>query len=324
MFRFCFSLFLLIAAATSAAESLSKLHIDKKAITVSGISSGAFMAVQLQVAFSSVFSGAASVAGGIYWCAEGDAQRAQTICMSQPANVNVADHVAQAQLWAQSGAIDSLENLRRHKIYIYASPKDAIIAPAHSQKLIDFYAALGSGPVYFENRIASAHGFPTLDQGNPCALGFLPWLLKCNYDGAGEILKNLGAIAATAARGAAHSVALVKFDQQEFDPSKSMFKDGWAYIPERCKAGATCALHVALHGCQMNPDFIQDKFARNAGFNEWAEAGNVVVLYPQSAKKDKVNPYGCWDWFGFTGKNYSTKSGQQMAAIYAMIQRLVD
>lgn len=39
---------------------------DVSTITVSGVSSGAYMAVQMHIAFSSIISGAASFAGVIY------------------------------------------------------------------------------------------------------------------------------------------------------------------------------------------------------------------------------------------------------------------
>ena len=68
----------------------------------------------------------------------------------------------------------------------------------------------------------------------------------------------------------------------------------------------------------MNPDFIQKQFVENAGYNEWAETNNMVVLYPQSAK-GTGNPYGCWDWFGFSGANYTSKTGVQMQAVRTLM-----
>jgi poly(3-hydroxybutyrate) depolymerase len=44
------------------------LDIDPSKVTVSGLSSGGFMAVQMHVAYSSVFSGAGIFAGGPYYC----------------------------------------------------------------------------------------------------------------------------------------------------------------------------------------------------------------------------------------------------------------
>lgn len=40
--------------------------------TVSGISSGAFFSVQMQVAYSSLIAGAGVIAGGPYYCAQGN------------------------------------------------------------------------------------------------------------------------------------------------------------------------------------------------------------------------------------------------------------
>ena len=53
-----------------AAEALPKLGADLAATSVSGLSSGAFMAGQIEVAHSKDIVGAGIVAGGPYACAE--------------------------------------------------------------------------------------------------------------------------------------------------------------------------------------------------------------------------------------------------------------
>ena len=89
--------------------------------------------------------------------------------------------------------------------------------------------------------------------------------------------------------------------------------------------GRRCRLHVAFHGCQQNADAVGDAFIGKAGYNEWAEANRIVVLYPQAAAvTDRVagipvswpNPRGCWD---FIGADFARKSG---SAVDAMIDRL--
>jgi len=52
------------------------LNIDKEAISVSEISSGAFMAHQFHIAHSENIMGAGIMAGGPYYCAQGDVMRA--------------------------------------------------------------------------------------------------------------------------------------------------------------------------------------------------------------------------------------------------------
>ena len=62
-----------LAGAARAADRLGSLPIDPAQISVSGISSGAFMANQLHVAHSASLMGAGLVAGGLYGCAVFDA-----------------------------------------------------------------------------------------------------------------------------------------------------------------------------------------------------------------------------------------------------------
>ncbi|WP_253696271.1 PHB depolymerase family esterase [Bdellovibrio sp. HCB117] len=307
---------------TPQADSLKAYNIDKSAISVSGVSSGGFMAVQLGVAFSKDFASVASVAGGIYWCAEGDSQKAQTWCMKQPNNIQSEVQVNEVRKLAQTGVVDPVANMQRQKVYIFASPKDAVIHPGNGEKLEEFYRAfIPTSQILVEKSVEAAHGFPTLTAGNPCQMGFLPWLLKCNFDLAGEILKS--AYGTLQERGVADVKHLHKFSQKDFgDETTPLYREGWVYVPSNCQQGEKCRLHIALHGCQMNPDFIQDKFATLAGYNDWAETNNIIVLYPQSAKVSKDNPYACWDWFGFTGADYMTKSGKQMQALKKMLQTI--
>lgn len=106
---------------------------------------------------------------------------------------------------------------------------------------------------------------------------------------------------------------------------------GYVYVPKGCSEHHGCRLHVVFHGCLQNADAVGDAFYRHAGYNEWAEANDIVVVYPQAAPVIRrligiplkwPNPQGCWDWWGFTGENFATKSGPQISAVDAMIDRL--
>ena len=57
---------------------------------------------------------------------------------------------------------------------------------------------------------------------------------------------------------------------------------GYAYIPTRCYTARHCAVHVALHGCLQYTDLIGSAFVQNTGYNTWAEANNIIILYPQA------------------------------------------
>ena len=75
-------LLLLLAQYAGAAEPLPRLNVDLLQTTVSGLSSGAYMAGQFHVAFSGEVVGAGIVAGGPYGCAEGRLLTALRRCMS--------------------------------------------------------------------------------------------------------------------------------------------------------------------------------------------------------------------------------------------------
>ena len=64
----------------AVAAPLPQLMLDRAQTTVSGLSSGGYMAVQLHVAWSSLFHGAGVIAAGPYYCAQGTALLATTRC----------------------------------------------------------------------------------------------------------------------------------------------------------------------------------------------------------------------------------------------------
>ncbi|HEX6266216.1 MAG TPA: PHB depolymerase family esterase [Burkholderiales bacterium] len=102
-----------------------------------------------------------------------------------------------------------------------------------------------------------------------------------------------------------------------------MGDEGHVYVPRACEA-QRCRVHVAFHGCRQTTEDIGDRFAREAGYNGWAEANRLIVLYPQAIKRywGIYNPRGCWDWWGYTGAAYATKEGAQIRAVKAMLERL--
>lgn len=322
---FVFAL-LLVVRSHAQIQTLPKLKIDRSTITVSGISSGAFMAVQLGVIFSGEIKGVASVAGGPFGCAGGDTQTAIGVCMGNPSRIQLETLVAGAKALERASLIDSLENLKQQKFYIFAGTEDKTVLPESGRKLVEFYQQLSVRPeqISFEKEVPAAHGFPTMDRGNDCATGaHAPWILNCHYDGALEIFQALlgqKLLPQTQAK----SENLIAFDQKEFGDRTTPLSDfGWIYVPTECKDGKEkCHLHIALHGCRMTPQHIQDQFVQMAGYNEWAESNRIVVLYPQSAVLGPDNPNGCWDWYGYTGKNYLSRYGKQIRAIWAMVARV--
>jgi hypothetical protein len=110
-----------------------------------------------------------------------------------------------------------------------------------------------------------------------------------------------------------------------------MAETGYAYIPASCAAQQPCRVHIALHGCKQNYETIQDRYIRHAGYNEWADTNRLIILYPQTSVGNPatdpftpLNPFGCWDWWGYTNFNYAVKAGRQITAIKTMLDRLTS
>ncbi|MGF6297633.1 MULTISPECIES: prolyl oligopeptidase family serine peptidase [Paraburkholderia] len=67
-------------SGASTIVKLQRYRIDPTKVFVAGISSGGFAVVQMHVAHSSTFKGAAVYAGGVYWCAGSFAVMLAIVC----------------------------------------------------------------------------------------------------------------------------------------------------------------------------------------------------------------------------------------------------
>lgn len=317
--------FCLPTAIAAAADPLPALQLDPAGTTVSGLSSGAYMAVQLHVAHSKSIVGAAVVAGGPYFCAEGQLLTALNRCMQTASGLpDVAALLARAQSLADAGRIDPLADLAGDRVYLFSGTEDNTVTPPVMAAARDFYRQAGivDQDIQAVTDVAAGHAF--IAEGAPvaCADTESPFLNDCGFDQAGDILQHL--YGALLPPGTADAGRLIVFDQTEFLPdpeSHGMAATGFAYIPAACADGEDCRLHIAFAGCRQTPGHIGDLYARTAGFNRWAESNRLVVLYPQSSISPG-NPNGCWDWWGYEDSAYHTKSGRQIKTVTAMAARL--
>ena len=309
-------------AVPPAAHSapLPALKVDASTVTVSGLSSGGYMATQLHVAWSSVFKGAGVVAAGPYYCAQGLATLATTRCLTRDTAPPVNALVATTKAWAVAGRIDPLSNLATSKVWLFAGAKDSVLVPALGADLKRFYEAfVPTANIVARTDVPAEHGMPTEDFGSACAHRGLPFINDCDVDGAGELLRHL--LAPLQARNdGTLGGRFVEFDQHEFIAAdQGMAATGWLFVPQPCATVAGCRLHVVLHGCGQNAASLGDAYVRRTGYNRWADSNRIVVLYPQTSN-DALN--ACWDWWGYTGADYAQKSGPQVGAIVAMVERL--
>ncbi len=287
-------------------------------VTVSGISSGAYAAIQSHVALSSTISGAAAIAGGPYHCAEGNVMKALGRCISG-ADIDVAALIEAARSAASAGDIDPVESLADDRAWLFHGKADPIVNAAVSAALADFYADfVPETAIALVEDIPVTHGWPTRDQGVACDEMGGDYINACDYDAAGAMLEHLyGPLDAPLA---AREEGLQTLEQASVVPDGGSFAEsGFAYVPESCADDVgECRLHLAFHGCRQGKEFIEDRFARMSGLNEWAESNRIVVLYPQ-VDKSMMNPQGCWDWWGYTGADYDQRSGKQVAGVAALV-----
>jgi hypothetical protein len=140
---------------------------------------------------------------------------------------------------------------------------------------------------------------------------------------------------------------------------KSIADYGYLYANDTCmEKPETCDLHVALHGCEMadsfdlgfqnsylafagmtqilgmsetrlltrHPQYGTRTFATKAGYSEYAEPAenHLMVLFPQTfigSDNFPANPFGCWDWYGWTGADYATNRGAETQWLMGFIKR---
>lgn len=327
MIRSVVLLVLLVSAGAGAATPLPRLNLLPGSVTVSGVSSGGYMATQYQVAFSKEVVGAGIIGAGPWLCAQGVITRAMQDCLAgSPGGPDEQLLVAALRASAATGAVDDPSWLAPDRIWIFHGAKDMRIGAAVADSLLRFYKAfVPLQRIRFETRVPAAHGFPTLTDGGACDVDASPWILACGYDAAGEMLKYLyGDLVAPAAEPGGELREFAQSGYVEHGALASMAESGFVYLPKDCAAGARCRVHVVFHGCRQGIGFIGRSFAKQAGYNRWADANRIVVLYPQARKSFfwPVNPRGCWDWWGYSGADYASRTGAQLSAVRRMLTAL--
>lgn len=305
------------AGSPSAAGPLPALGVNPKGVTVSGLSSGGYMAAQFEVVHSASLKGAAIVAAGPYGCSMGSVRTAALTC-SCP--YDTTDSAGPTGLWTavarlsctpvpalalaaramhaverNKDFIDEPRALKKHRVWLYSGDADPVVDPMIVDGLQAFYASAGV-PDKQVRRVKgpkAGHGMPIPVHGD-CEITRSPYLNGCNIDGAGELLKWLYN-KPRAQPGTVQAGALKPFDQTPYRQAgvfDGLDRTGWVYIPQRCEIpGAHCQLHVAFHGCEQGQNFPANGvpgaapygtvFVEQAGYNRWAESLGMIVLYPQ-------------------------------------------
>jgi hypothetical protein len=281
--------------------------------------------------FSAALVACTHYAGDRFWGLRPDPPRAE-------------DSLALVAEARRRGDIDDPANLADDRVWLFLGEKDEIVPQAVAAALRGVYEALGIGGARLrvepnDPRRPANHGMPVDrflgDSRFPkrdCSEHRPPFIVECGQEAAGLLLRHLHPEGFNGTPADPHAAgALAAFDQTGFfdrrDAAASLSGVGYVYVPAACVGGGACRLHVAFHGCRQNVDArgadrAHDDFVRDAGYNRWAAANRIVVLYPQTTEST-LNPNRCWDFWGYTGPDYRTPRGPQMRAVKGMVDRLL-
>lgn len=315
-----------LTASLSSWAALPPLNIDLDKTTVSGLSSGGYMATQFHFAHSEWITGIGVIAAGPYYCAQGDIKQALSRCVNSIGEGIPLDKLnEQIALYRSQGKLAPQESFSDDKVWLLHGTEDKKVVAGVNDKLFSQYQTVVSpDAVRYVNDKPFAHHFPTLDKGGDCKTSASPFLGSCQFDAAGEMLNYLHD--GLRPKTNKPSGQLVTFDQQELggDVAESLADEGYLYIPKACQQGQQCTIHISFHGCNQNAQAVGTTFATQSGLNNWADQNNMLVMYPQTKKSlfMPLNPQACWDWWGYTDANYSHKDGQQIQAVYNMVQAI--
>jgi hypothetical protein len=335
-------------------QELPALNVDIAETSLSGISSGAFMAVQFQVAHSSIVKGVGVVAGGPYFCSQGSTLGATTRCSCtlDPAHLACSVSATSADVPALEDAtrrfaadrlIDGPNHLAGQRVFIFAGGKDPIVPAPMAAQTADYYRRFSVPAQNISTKMLdnAGHTMPTVNYGRGCSVTDSPYIGKCGFDGAKAILSWIHGPLKPRRQGALTG-RFIEFDQSRYVRNASflwltgMDTTGWVYVPAACASGASCRLHIALHGCQQGQSYLPLKtppggglyygttFVRHAGYAAWADTNRIVVLFPQAVSIPGLNPNGCWDWWGYTDESYANQNGVQIHALRAMVDRITS
>lgn len=222
-----------VASPGLAADSLDgireELHltVDEDRISVSGLSSGGWMANQVHIAFSSEIMGAGIVAAGPYHCAGGsswlcdwtpygwlsphDSCEAVHVCTRFARRTygafapylgppDAGESVASTLDEAAASTIDPVANLKGDRVWLFSGRLDSLAPPETMAALRRYYAELFARPeitnppenLTLVDDIDAEHAMivdiPGPAADNTCGVYASPYIDDCDYPAAGRLL----------------------------------------------------------------------------------------------------------------------------------------
>lgn len=316
---------LMSVSCALAGTSAPAPSIDPESVTVSGLSSGGAMAMQLHLARADLVQGTGIVAGVPWGCAEGNLAFALGRCMGKGADpipvVRLLDRYHEAEV---AGDVAPRALLSDDRVWLFRGTLDETVPVPVTDAVARFYEALlGADAITRIEDVPAAHLLPTLSAGGPCDAPEAPWLGACDYDAAGELLGTLypGLRPPTDVERNGEGGGAWRDVELPGASAAGLASEAWLFVPDQCPPSG-CRLHLVLHGCLQSAGQVGRAFAEQSGYVSWARANGIVLAFPQVVAS-AVNPMGCWDWWGYAGADYDRRGGAQLGALAAWIEDLV-
>ena len=233
--------------------------------------------------------------------------------------------VAFARTAAAQGAIDPLAKLADDRVFVFGGTLDPVVTPPVVSALQAFYREAGIAPERLQAKtdLAAGHTFATLGFGNGCGTTAPPFIGNCDYDLAGAILQQIyGPLQPPSEKplGAARRLrpGRVPGGRRAVARHHRLRLRSRGLRRHENAAGSTSRSTAACEGASIWARW----YATLTGYNRWADTNDLIVLYPQ-AVTTPTNPNGCWDWFAYDDPAFYAQSGRQMAAVKAMLERVL-
>ena len=176
-------------------QALPALNVDIAETSLSGISSGAFMAVQFQVAHSAIVKGVGIVAGGPYFCSQGTILGATTrcsctldaahlFCSVSATSADVPALERATRRFAADHLIDDPIHLAGQRVFIFAGGKDRIVPAPVAAQTAGYYTRLAVPAHNMSTKVLdnAGHTMPTVNYGRGCSVTESPYIGKCGFD----------------------------------------------------------------------------------------------------------------------------------------------
>ncbi|HYA65572.1 MAG TPA: PHB depolymerase family esterase, partial [Burkholderiaceae bacterium] len=149
-----------LGALSFAAPVLGTFNVDPARVSVSGFSAGGFFAMQLAIAYSSVFSGVGIFAAGPYDCAR---QTYAFGCLNN-AEPDISGSIANMKRWS-GNRIDLVSNIANQRVYIFTGKDDTTVGANVTHQVKRLYVDVGrfiaAEKVKYVELEGATHTFPT-------------------------------------------------------------------------------------------------------------------------------------------------------------------